>query len=100
MKTAPVEMLKDPATPRRGDWVLFRPWGVPLDKKSQWNHWTVFWPRDWNCPEPERKIAGCILALKRRGDEFYYRISSGVHEWDVSPHEVWPLPHGLIPGRP
>jgi hypothetical protein len=43
-------------------------------------------------PEPKRELVGRVKAIKRVGDEFYYRIDSGMMGWDVSPLTVRKMP--------
>lgn len=92
MNTAPIETLKNPETPKPGDIVLFRPWGENLEDTSYWHRYanTSRWFKMYL--EPKRELVGRVKAIKRVGDEFYYRINSGMTCWDAAPTEVRKMP--------
>jgi hypothetical protein len=49
-------------------------------------------------PEPKRELFGCVKAIKRVGDEFYYRIESGTMGLDASPGDVRLMPENYWGG--
>lgn len=94
IRTAPIDSLRIPSTPKPGDIVLFRPWGKSLDDVSYWRRYartSRFFGLD---PEPKRELVGRVKAIKRVGDEFYYRIESGMMGLDASPADTRKMPEG------
>lgn len=98
METAPVATLRDPATPKPGDIVLFRPWGKNLEDVSYWRRYANTSRWFGMDPEPKRELFGCVKAIKRVGDEFYYRIESGTMGLDASPGDVRLMPENYWGG--
>lgn len=80
----PIETLRLPGTPKPGDMVDFHidP-ASPLGQYVAGSYYNI-WPsrrgRDW--------YTGRVLAIKREGDGFYYRITAGHLELDVSFKDV------------
>ena len=98
MKTAPVETLRNPETPKPGDIVLFRPWDKNLEDTSYWRRYANTSRWFGMDPEPKRELVGRVKAIKRVGDEFYYRIDSGMTGWDAEPAAVRKMPEGYWGG--
>ena len=94
MKTAPIEMLRNPDAPKPGDIVLFRPWDKNLEDVSYWRRYANTSRWFGMDPEPKRALVGRVKAIKRVGNEFYYRVDSGMMGFDVSPDDVRQIPNG------
>jgi len=98
MKTQPIELLRDPNTPKPGDLVLFRPFETQLDDVDYWRRYaqTSRWFKMDD--EPKRALVGRVKSIKRAGDEFYYRIESGMMGLDAAPSDVKKIPDGYWGG--
>jgi hypothetical protein len=92
MKTAPIEILRNPDAPKLGDFVLFRPWDKNLEDVSYWRRYANTSRWFGMDPEPKRELVGQVKAIKRVGEELYYRINSGMTGWDASPLTVRKMP--------
>ena len=88
MKIEPIDTLRLPTTPKPGDFVRFRPTGKTLDDLRYWDRWAKTSPWFNLDPEPKRYLIGRIKAVKREGEGFYYRISSGLTAYDVAFSDV------------
>ena len=92
MKTSPIENLRDPNTPKPGDLVLFRPFDTRLDDVNYWRRYAQTSRWFGMDEEPKRVLIGQVKSIKRVGDEFYYRINSGMMGFDAAPGDVRIVP--------
>lgn len=94
MKTSPIKILSIPSVPKPGDFVLFRPWGETLENTRHWQR--IAATSRWFSmdPEPKRRLVGTVEEIVRVGDEFYYRITSGMRIWDAAPETTVKEPEG------
>lgn len=80
----PIETLRLPGTPKPGDMVDFHIDPAASPRKyvagSYYNIWPSRRGRDW--------YTGRVVAIKREGNCFYYRIDSGPITLDVSFKDV------------
>ena len=90
--TSPINDLKVATTPKVGSMVVFRPWGKTLDPIDYWRRWATCGRWFSLQEEPDRHLIGRVVAIKRVGDRFYYRITSGVTGFDAAPVDVRLLP--------
>jgi len=92
VKTSPIETLRNPSAPKPGDLVSFRPFNIRLDDVSYWRRYAEVSRWFGLDEESNRSLIGRVKAIKRVGDEFYYRISSGMMGFDAEPGDVILLP--------
>lgn len=83
-----MNILKRADTPKVNSIVTFRPWGRTLDDVDYWSRWTTRGRWFSLQEEPQRHLVGVVVAIKRVGGEFYYRITSGSSAWDAAPQDV------------
>jgi len=86
--TSPINDLKVSTTPKIGSMVVFRPWGKTLDSIDFWRRWATVGRWFSLQEEPDRHLVGRVVAIKRVGDGFYYRVTSGTTGWDAAPVDV------------